>query len=130
VKEYLKDRLAESVALADVAEHVGLSPFYLLETFRETAGLSIHQYQIQLRIAHARILPARGMNVSRAASESGFSDQSHLGRHFKRMVDVPPGTYSAAWTAIDASHAGVSRPPHAALTRTGMMPNADYPIRR
>jgi AraC-like DNA-binding protein len=125
VKEYLKDRLAESVALADVAEHVGLSPFYLLETFRETAGLSIHQYQIQLRIAHARMLLARGMNVSRAASESGFSDQSHLGRHFKRMVDVTPGTYSAAWTAIDASHAGVSRPPHAALTRTGMMPNAD-----
>ncbi len=102
-KTYLQDRFADSVSLADVAEHVGLSPYYLLEVFRAATGLPIHQYQIHVRIAKARLLLARGVSVARAATESGFADQSHLGRLFKRVVGMTPATYAAAWNAVDAA---------------------------
>ncbi|MEP6729425.1 MAG: AraC family transcriptional regulator [bacterium] len=102
--QYLRDHLTDTITLADVAHHVGLSPFYALATFRAATGLPIHQYHIQMRVVHARGMLARGETQTRAAMESGFADQSHLGRHFKRIVGVTPGAYAAAWTTSQSRY--------------------------
>ena len=44
----------------------------------------------------ARGLLAGGMPPAEAAAAAGFADQAHLGRHFKRIVGVPPGAYQRA----------------------------------
>jgi AraC-like DNA-binding protein len=36
------------------------------------------------------------MPPAEVAAEAGFADQAHLGRHFKRVVGVPPGAYQRA----------------------------------
>ena len=52
-----------------------------------------HAFQTQVRVARAKALLLRGWPISQAAAHTGFADQSHLTRHFKRLVGVTPGQY-------------------------------------
>jgi len=92
-KEHLEENFAASVSLEDLAALVNLSPFYLARVFSAEVGLPPHAYQTQVRVRRARDLLLRGRSVTGAAHETGFADQSHLTRHFKRLVGVPPGRY-------------------------------------
>ncbi|OLE71512.1 MAG: hypothetical protein AUI36_02525 [Cyanobacteria bacterium 13_1_40CM_2_61_4] len=95
IRDYLKANYAGNVSLADLTSITNLSPFYLLRVFRNRIGCPPHEYQTQLRIANARKLLREGKSVSRVALETGFFDQSHFSRSFKRIVGVPPGYYSS-----------------------------------
>jgi AraC-like DNA-binding protein len=61
--------------------------------FRQAVGLPPHAYQLQLRLSHARNLLAQGFPISYVAHETGFFDQTHFTKQFKRHVGVTPGTY-------------------------------------
>lgn len=93
VRDYLRSHYAENVSLTQLTSLTNLSPFYLLRVFREGAGFPPHEYQTQVRIAHARKLIRNGTSLSQAALETGFFDQSHLSRNFKRIVGVTPRQY-------------------------------------
>lgn len=95
IQDYLKSHYAENVPLARLAALADLSPFHLLRVFREQVGVPPHEYQIQVRVAHAKRLLHAGHPISQAAVETGFFDQSHLSRNFKRIVGVTPGRYSS-----------------------------------
>lgn len=93
-REYIEDNLAESVSLEELARLANLSPFHLTRVFRDEVGLPPHTYQTQARLGRARRLLLRGLPIARVAHETGFSDQSHLTRRFKRLVGVTPGRYA------------------------------------
>jgi AraC-like DNA-binding protein len=93
VQDYLKSHYAENVSLSQLASIAKLSPFYLLRAFHNHVGFPPHEYQIQTRISHARQLIHNGHSLSQVAQETGFFDQSHLSRNFKRIVGIPPGRY-------------------------------------
>lgn len=95
VQDYLKEHFAENVSLSQLAAVARLSPFHLLRVFRGQVGVPPHEYQTQLRVAHARRLLHGGRSISQAAHETGFFDQSHLSRNFKRIVGLTPGRYLA-----------------------------------
>jgi AraC-like DNA-binding protein len=82
-----------AISLHELSTRVGLSPYHLLRTFRAEVGLPPHAYQTQLRVWRARRLLQAGLSIAEAAVASGFVDQSHLHRHFRRVVGVSPGTY-------------------------------------
>jgi AraC-like DNA-binding protein len=90
-REYLHAHFQEPVALADLARVAGLSRYHLSRAFREELGLPPHAYQTHLRVLHARRLIEAGRPLATAAAMAGFADQSHLARHFRRMVALPPG---------------------------------------
>ena len=92
-REYLVDNLSRSVALEELAGLTHLSPFHLARVFRDEVGLPPHAYQTQARLGRARSLLLRGWPPARVARETGFADQSHLIRRFKRLVGVTPGRY-------------------------------------
>jgi AraC-like DNA-binding protein len=77
-----------------------MSKCHLVHLFHKELGLPPHAYQIQLRVAHARRLVASGTPLAEVASLTGFADQSHLTRLFKRIVGVPPGQYAARAQAL------------------------------
>jgi AraC-like DNA-binding protein len=52
-----------------------------------------HQYLTSRRVDQARGLLLSGMPVADAAVGSGFYDQSHLTRHFKRILGVNPDRF-------------------------------------
>ncbi len=94
-REYLEAHVARNVSLDELASVAGLSPFHLVRIFRAHVGLPPHRYQVQVRVARAKRLLAAGLAPALVAAETGFADQSHLSRHFKRLVGVPPGHYGA-----------------------------------
>jgi AraC-like DNA-binding protein len=93
VADLLEDRLVDPPALAELAEMTGLSQFALLRAFRAETGLPPHAYLNQLRVRRARTLLDQGVTPAEVAFDTGFADQAHLTRHFKRVVGVPPGAY-------------------------------------
>ena len=92
-REYLEDNLGRGVSLEELARLANLSPFHLARVFRDEVGLPPHAYQAQARVDRARSLLLRGWPAARVARETGFADQSHLSRRFKRLVGVTPGRY-------------------------------------
>lgn len=93
-KHYLREHAAAKVSLEHVAAEVGLSPFHFLRVFQKQTGLSPHEYLLSFRIERARRLLKQKLPIAQVALETGFSDQSHLTRCFKKIVGVTPGRYA------------------------------------
>ena len=94
VADLLETRLTDPPALAELAAMTGLSQFALLRAFRAETGLPPHAYLNQLRVRRARKhCSTGGITPADVAFDTGFADQAHLTRHFKRVVGVPPGAY-------------------------------------
>jgi len=94
-KDRIDDALAETVSLADLADICGLSRFQFLRNFARATGLTPHAYMLQRRIDLARRLILQGLPLAEVAAECGFFDQSHMNRHFARILGVTPGAYAA-----------------------------------
>ncbi len=93
VRDFLESQYAENILLKDLAALANLSPFHLLRVFRQEIGLPPHAYQNQVRVRRAKDLLAAGLPIVQAAADTGFTDQSHLNKHFKRIMGVTPGHY-------------------------------------
>jgi AraC family transcriptional regulator len=95
VEEYIHAHLDENIALADLADVAQLSEFHFARLFKQTTGLSPHQFVIHQRVERAKRLIAAGrLSLAQIASDVGFSDQSQLNRHFKRLVGVTPKRFA------------------------------------
>jgi AraC-like DNA-binding protein len=95
VRRYLRSHYSESISLSGLAEIVDLSPFHLVRVFRNQVGVPPHEYQTQVRVANAQRMLLDGRSIAEAAIETGFFDQSHLTRNFKRITGFTPGDYVA-----------------------------------
>jgi len=93
-QEYLSCNYANSICLEQLAKIANLKPLRLLRVFQRQLGLPPHTYLIQVRVARAKEMLANGLPISQVAFDTGFTDQSHLNRHFKRLVGVTPGQYA------------------------------------
>ena len=76
-----------------MATYVGLSPWHFLREFKKYTGLPPHSWLVQVRLQKARQLLKQGQSIAMTAQNSGFSDQSHFNRHFKKAVGVTPSQY-------------------------------------
>lgn len=94
-KEYLNAEFSEQIHITDLAQISGLSSFYFLRSFQKATGLTPHEYLCNLRVERARKLLASGASVAEAAAQTGFFDQSHLHRHFRKIMGITPGQYRA-----------------------------------
>jgi AraC-like DNA-binding protein len=96
VREYLDAHFDQDVGLELLAELAGMSTFHLNRIFRIHVGMPPHAYQVQRRIALAKVLLRGGWTIADVAHRTGFTDQSHLTRHFKRVVGITPGRFVPA----------------------------------
>jgi AraC family transcriptional regulator len=95
IEEYIHAHLHQNIALADLAQVAHLSEFHFARLFKQTTGLPPHQFVIHQRIDRAKQLIAEGkLSFGQIAFEVGFSDQSQLNRHFKRIVGVTPKRFA------------------------------------
>ena len=91
VKDYINDRLDQPIRLSELADVVALSSTHFSRLFKQSTGVAPHQYVIQRRVERANFLLRKGdMTLAEVAGAVGFADQSHLDRHFKRIVGVSP----------------------------------------
>lgn len=94
--EFIEASFSQPVTLATLAAKAGLSVSRFATLFRAEVGISPHRYVCLVRIRHAQRLLRGGLPPSIVATEVGFFDQSHFGRHFKRAVGTTPSAYLAA----------------------------------
>lgn len=94
VQRHLTQDLRRTPSLDELAEVAGLPRFRLLRAFRRETGVTPHGYLLQLRLRRAQQLLTAGHTVARAAAESGFYDQAHLHRHFRRTFAATPGRFA------------------------------------
>jgi AraC-like DNA-binding protein len=96
IRAFLHDDGATDATLTDVATAVGCSRFVAYRAFRSRYGLPPSEYQRLLRLRTARRALADGAAIADAAAASGFADQPHLTRWFRRCYGITPGAYRAA----------------------------------
>jgi AraC-like DNA-binding protein len=92
-REFIRAHSTTGVSLAEAAREAGLSPQHFAASFRARYGLPPHRFQTLLRLDMARARLAAGMPAADVAVRCGFSDQSHLIRHFKRYIGMVPSAY-------------------------------------
>lgn len=93
VCEFMEAHCTENMSLKQLSSVACLSPFYFQRLFLKNRGISPHEYIIHFRVKKAKELLAEGLNIVDVAFETGFVDQSHFSRLFKRAVGVTPGLY-------------------------------------
>jgi AraC-like DNA-binding protein len=93
-RDYVRAHVTETISLDDIASAAALSKYHLLREFRRGYGVTPHEYQAQLRLAHARRLIGDGSPIANAAYDAGFSDQSHLTRRFAAYYGLTPARYA------------------------------------
>ncbi|MFD7921519.1 AraC family transcriptional regulator [Streptomyces sp. NPDC059740] len=113
-RSVLLDRMDGPPTLERLARDLGTSPFALSRAFRAAYGMPPHAWLTNARVRRARELLLSGHKPAEVAVRVGFSDQSHLNRHFTRIVGVPPGVFRSAHT-----DAGTPSGPHPEPGRTG-----------
>lgn len=96
IRSFLSGEYAAQATLADLAEVAGCSRFAAYRAFRGRFGLSPSDYQRQLRLRAARRALTGGTAVADVAAATGFADQAHLTRWFRRCYGITPGAYRAA----------------------------------
>jgi AraC family transcriptional regulator len=93
-QELLHEHFAEPLRTTEVARAVGVHPAHLARGFRIHFRLSMGSYVRRLRLDWAaRELVRSEVSLAALALASGFADQSHFTRFFKRYTGLTPNAY-------------------------------------
>ena len=96
--ELMQDDSASPLSLAELSAVAGLTPSHFVRAFSHHYGMTPHAYLLDRRIRHARTLLRQGQPLAEVALASGFADQAHFQRQFKRRVAATPGQYRTQLT--------------------------------
>jgi AraC family transcriptional regulator len=94
VLEYIQAHLDQELSLAALARIAQMSPYYFSRLFKQSTGLSPHQYILHQRIAWAtRLLVEPQLSVAEIAYRIGFASQAHFTTIFRRWMGTTPRQY-------------------------------------
>jgi AraC-like DNA-binding protein/PAS domain-containing protein len=89
--DFIESHVSEKISLDALSSMAGLSPHHFARAFQQSMGLPPHRYLLRRRLEHVeRMLQETKLPLSQIALAVGFSDQSHLARHFRRVAGMPP----------------------------------------
>lgn len=91
--EYIRQHYAEPLTLEQIAQHVGISKFYLAREFKGFTGRTVFEIIRSIRCKEARRLIEQGISVSDAAQACGFDNPSYFTRVFKKCFRYLPSHY-------------------------------------
>ncbi|MFI9766886.1 AraC family transcriptional regulator [Streptomyces sp. NPDC052415] len=94
LRELLDERVVEGLSLQEAAGLLQAHPAHLVRAFSTAYGIAPHQYLNSRRVDRARRLLLDGRPIGEVATATGFYDQAHLTRHFRKLVGTPPGRYT------------------------------------
>jgi AraC-like DNA-binding protein len=94
VRDRLTEQCTATLTLADLAAEAGVKPGYLASAFRRHFGCTVGTYVRGERVGLAcRQLTDSNLPLADVALQTGFADQSHFTRIFKRHVGLTPAAY-------------------------------------
>jgi AraC-like DNA-binding protein len=91
VCDFIESHLSEKISLDSLSAMAGLSPHHFARAFQQSVGMPPHRYLLRRRLEHVeQMLRDTQLPLSHIALAVGFSDQSHLNRHFRRLTGMSP----------------------------------------
>jgi AraC-like DNA-binding protein len=94
VQEYVDSHISEDLGLEQLALTAGMSLHHFARAFKASAGVPPHRFVLQRRISRASdLLTGTDHRIADIAIATGFSDQSHLTRHFRQSLAVSPAAF-------------------------------------
>jgi AraC family transcriptional regulator len=94
VKDFIENHLSDDVTLNDMATAAGLSNFHFCRSFKQSTGMTPHQYQLNRRIERAKeLLADRTLSLASLSLVVGFSSQSHFSTAFRKITGTSPNRF-------------------------------------
>src|SRR5260370_194375 len=94
VTEYMEAHLEDQISLRQLADLAQMSPYHFGHLFKQTTGLSPHQFFLRRRIQKAKYMLARGHSpLSEISHALGFASQAHFTTTFRKLVGITPFSY-------------------------------------
>jgi AraC family transcriptional regulator len=94
VREFIEAHLEENISLQVLAAIVGLSMCHFARAFKQSEGVTPHDYVLRCRVKRAQeLLADTDLPLSEIAIAVGFADQSHCARRFREHVGLTPSRY-------------------------------------
>jgi len=94
VKAFVNENLTSSLSLTDIAKLVQMGPCHFARAFKESTGLSPHQYVLRRRIDRAvEMLKDERSSLAGIAYDLGFSSQGHFTTVFRKFTGTQPSNY-------------------------------------
>lgn len=90
VENYIRLSYMQPIRVEQLAQQMNLDRRYLTRLFRQSTGLSIQDYLLQVRLTEADRYLSRGFSVKEAAQLSGYSDVSNFSKLYKRKYGITP----------------------------------------
>ncbi len=91
ILDYVMSNLYQDLSLQSLSEIVHQSPYHFAKVFKNTTGLSPHQFVLKLRLEKAsELIRLKKTSLTEIAHSIGFYDQSHFTNSFKRFYGVTP----------------------------------------
>ena len=92
-RDYLEAHALRPVRSGELETVTGLDRFTLSRHFRTAFATSPHRYMLMRRLQQAKVMIGNGESIAEVAAATGFADQSHLTRTFRRSTGVTPAAY-------------------------------------
>lgn len=94
--DLVQTQLGDRLTLDQLASAVNMSPFHFIRLFKNTTGVSPHQFVLRLRLERAkRLLLMRHLSLMEIAQAVGFFDQAHFTSAFRRAFGVTPKAFAS-----------------------------------
>lgn len=81
------------LSIDEMAHSLYISKYHFIRSFKQTVGLTPHQFLIQNRVRKAQHMLNNSDNITEVALSTGFCDQSHFIRNFEKYVGLTPTVY-------------------------------------
>jgi AraC-like DNA-binding protein len=94
VAHYLNTHCFDDTPISTLSEQFGFSTSYLVRTFKRHFMMTPHAYRLNRRIQLGQEALKQGHSIATVAHNTGFSDQAHFQRVFKKQVAATPKQYS------------------------------------
>ncbi len=94
LRDLLDANVPAGITLDEASRVVQAHPVHLVRAFSREFGLPPHRYLTGRRIDLARRYLLDGRSAAEVAVLAGFYDQSHLNRHFRKLLGVTPATFA------------------------------------
>lgn len=98
IVKYIEEHSAETLTVAEIAEHFFISSSYLAHLFKTRSGKGVMEFVGEVRINKARLyLEKENMSISEIACAVGFDDINYFSRKFKQICGETPTEYRKKW---------------------------------
>ena len=91
---FMNENLERDLRLSEIAGLCAMSPYHFARMFKQSTGLTPHQYLVKQRLEKAKeLLRYSEFAIADIGEQVGYKNPSHFARVFRKHIKLTPKTY-------------------------------------